>query len=427
MGLMTRAAKKTRAPSTARGLATRERLLAAAQEVFAEGSYHEASVSAICRRAGVALGTFYQYFADKEAIFSELVARASMALQVELTRALHAEGDLRAQLDRILTTFFAFIRHHRASYRIFREVEFINKRMHHRFYDGLIALLREFLAERRRRGQVRALDPEVAALALIGVAYFLTLRWLILGPGEVPESARHTAVEFLMSGIDTGHPLASSPQHLGSAPPFSEVTPPSPATRGALSRQRLLQAARACFSRKGFYATSIAEITRRAGVSLGAFYLYFSSKTEILDELVRDLNAQLRRNARAAIAGLTDRREIEREGFRAFFRFIRQNREAYRIVREAEFVSPSVARWYFERLAHGYVRGLQEGMRRGEIRPLDAEALAYCLMGIGHFVGLRWVVWSKRSSLPKHVLQHVMDLILHGLKAHSLQEEGSPS
>jgi len=416
---MTRAAKKTRAPSTARGLATRERLLAAAQEVFAEGSYHEVSVSAICRRAGVALGTFYQYFADKEAIFSELVARTSMALQMELTYALRSDGDLREQLDRLLTTFFAFIRHHRASYRIFREVEFINKRMHHRFYDGLIALVREFLSEQQRRGQVRALDREVAAVALIGVAYFLALRWLILGPGEVPESARRTAVEFLLHGIDSGRSLTPSSPRPPAVAPSEAAASTAPLTRGELSRRKLLQAAKACFSRKGFYATSIAEITRRAGVSLGAFYLYFSSKTEILDELVRDLNAQLRRNARAAIAGLTDRREIEREGFRAFFRFIRQNREAYRIVREAEFASPTVARWYFERLAQGYVRGLQEGMRQGEIRPLDPEALAYSLMGIGHFLGLRWVVWAPRPSLPKRIFDHALDLILHGLKGRA--------
>ncbi|MCS6817125.1 MAG: TetR/AcrR family transcriptional regulator [Blastocatellia bacterium] len=409
-------AKKTRAPSTARGLATRERLLAAAQEVFAEGGYHRASVSAICRRAGVALGTFYQYFADKEAIFSELVARASMALQVDLTHALRSEGDLRAHLDRILTTFFAFIRHHRASYRIFREIEFVNKQMHHQFYDGLIALVREFLSEQRRQGQIRALDPEVAAVALIGVAYFLTLRWLILGPGEVPESVRHTAIEFLLHGMDTGRPITTPPQRATVAAALGEGAPSPAPTRGELSRRKLLQAAKACFSRKGFYATSIAEITRRAGVSLGAFYLYFSSKTQILDELVRDLNAQLRRNARAAIAGLTDRREIEREGFRAFFQFIHRNREAYRIVREAEFVSPPTARWYFERLAQGYVRGLQEGMRRGEIRPLDAETLAYSLMGIGHFLGLRWVVWSSRPSLPKRVFDHALDMILRGLK-----------
>lgn len=412
--MTTRVAKKTRAPSTARGLATRERLLAAAQEVFAEGSYHDSSVSAICRRAGVALGTFYQYFTDKEAIFSELVARASMILQMELTSTLRSEGDLHTHLDRILTTFFTFIRHNRASYRIFREVEFVNKRMHHRFYDGLIALLREFLIEQRRRGQVRALDPEVAAVALIGVAYFLTLRWLILVPGDVPDSVRHTAIEFLMYGIDSGRPL--SPPQRSVAVPTREVATMQAPTRGELSRRKLLQAAKTCFSRKGFYATSIAEITRRAGVSLGAFYLYFSSKTEILDELVRDLNTQLRRNARAAIAGLTDRREIEREGFRAFFDFIRQNREAYRIVREAEFVSPSVARWYFERLAQGYIRGLREGMRRGEIRPLDAETLAYSLMGIGHFLGLRWVAWSKQAAMPKHVFDQAIDLILHGLK-----------
>jgi len=415
MKAMPRVAKKTRTPSTARGLATRERLLAAAQEVFAEGSYHEASVSAICRRAGVALGTFYQYFPDKEAIFSELVARTSTALQMELAHVLRSADDLRARLDRILATFFAFIRHHRASYRIFREVEFVNKRMHDRFYDGLLALLRDVVSEHRRRGHIRALDPEVAAVAVIGVAYFLALRWLILGPGEVPDSVRHTAVEFLMRGLDSGRPPVPPSQRPTPTSP-SAIAPPPPATRGELSRRRLLHAAKTCFSRKGFYATSIAEITRRAGVSLVAFYLYFSSKTEILDELVRDLNAQLRRNARAAIANLTDRREIERQGFRAFFHFIRRNREAYRIVREAEFVSPSVARWYFERLAQGYVRGLQEGMRRGEIRSLDAETLAYCLMGIGHFVGLRWVVWSSRPSLPKRTFEHVVDLILHGLK-----------
>jgi AcrR family transcriptional regulator len=326
------------------------------------------------------------------------------------------DEDLEARLLRGLSVFISFIRQNRALYQIFREIEFVNKRAHTQFYDRLTKLFAEFFAEAHRRGELRRVDGEVAAVAVIGMVHFLVLQWLILGPGDVPPEALQGSVDLILYGIDTGRPLRSR----SSGPPAPSPRPAAvnelPLTRGQASRRKLLEAAEACFSRQGFYATSVADITGRAGVSLGTFYLYFPSKTEILAELVRDINARLRRNARAAIAGLQDRREIEREGFRAFFRFVSQNMEAYRIVREAEFVDPAIARWYFERLAQGYVKGLRAGMRRREIRPTDAETLAYCLMGIGHFLGLRWAAWSKQSSLPKRVFDHAIDLILHGLK-----------
>jgi AcrR family transcriptional regulator len=414
---MRRRLRKTRTPTTPRGWMTKRRLLAVAQRVFEKGNFYETSVSEICRRAGVALGTFYQYFEDKEAIFSELAAHLSHRMQAELKSALSEEGDLPTRLDRTLEVFFRFVRRHRAFYQIFREAEFVNPRVHHRFYDGVIALLSrsfaEALSDSSRTSRSRSpLDLEIAAVAVIGIAHFLTLRWIILDHTDVPPEARQTALDLLLHGIEGDRPSLPSPIRPRPSPPRDHTT--TECSRGERSRRRLVEAARWCFGRRGFYATSIADITRRAGLSLGTFYLYFSSKTEILDELVRDLNTQLRRNVRAAIAGLHDRRAIEREGFRAFFRFIRQNREAYRIVREAEFVNPSIARWYFERLAQGYRRGLQEGMARRDIRSLDPETLAYCLMGIGHFFGLRWVVRS--GSMPKRVFDRLMDLILHGLK-----------
>ena len=50
-----------------------ERLLRAAVDVFGERGYHAARVSDIVGRAGVAQGTFYLYFENKEAIFLRLV------------------------------------------------------------------------------------------------------------------------------------------------------------------------------------------------------------------------------------------------------------------------------------------------------------------------------------------------------------------
>ena len=60
-------------PSTARGRATRQRILRAAEQCFGEHGYAEASVAEIVRRSGVAQGSFYNYFESKAAIFAELI------------------------------------------------------------------------------------------------------------------------------------------------------------------------------------------------------------------------------------------------------------------------------------------------------------------------------------------------------------------
>lgn len=60
-------------PRTARGAETKRRIFAAAEEVFSEQGYLQASVSRITERAGVGQGTFYLYFASKLDLFEALV------------------------------------------------------------------------------------------------------------------------------------------------------------------------------------------------------------------------------------------------------------------------------------------------------------------------------------------------------------------
>ncbi len=53
-----------------RGLATRERLLAAAREVFAARGYHATTTALLADRTGIAEGTIYRHFAGKDAVYS---------------------------------------------------------------------------------------------------------------------------------------------------------------------------------------------------------------------------------------------------------------------------------------------------------------------------------------------------------------------
>jgi AcrR family transcriptional regulator len=76
------------APRQARSRATVERILGAATEVLGERGYAAASTNAIAARAGVSPGTLYQYFADKDAIVSELTGRLIANFETALTPAL---------------------------------------------------------------------------------------------------------------------------------------------------------------------------------------------------------------------------------------------------------------------------------------------------------------------------------------------------
>ena len=74
-------------PGTERGRLTRERILAAAEEVFGQMGYEPASITAITQTAGVAQGTFYVYFPSKHAIFVELIKDFGVRVRAAIGRA----------------------------------------------------------------------------------------------------------------------------------------------------------------------------------------------------------------------------------------------------------------------------------------------------------------------------------------------------
>src|SRR5437764_10333023 len=63
----------------------------------------------------------------------------------------------------------------------------------------------------------------------------------------------------------------------------------------ARRREEILEAAKACFAREGFHATSMRDVYRECGLSPGAVYNHFASK----DEIVRSLGEERLRGAQA--------------------------------------------------------------------------------------------------------------------------------
>lgn len=84
-------------PTSRRREATRQKLLDAAAQVFAEEGLDAASVEEICERAGFTRGAFYSNFESKDELFLELagrVARARVEAVRERVALLETDGDL---------------------------------------------------------------------------------------------------------------------------------------------------------------------------------------------------------------------------------------------------------------------------------------------------------------------------------------------
>ena len=90
------------------------------------------------------------------------------------------------------------------------------------------------------------------------------------------------------------------------------------AARSARTRGALLQAARELFAEKGFAATGREEIAERAGVTRGALYHHFASKTELAAAVVEQLEGELVELVVAAALEGTGVRDQLHRGCRAY-------------------------------------------------------------------------------------------------------------
>src|SRR5439155_4988425 len=155
------------------------------------------------------------------------------------------------------------------------------------------------------------------------------------------------------------------------------------------------------FGKRGYHGASVVEITKQARVGLGTFYLYFPGKIDIYRHLLRARQQEFIEAARRAYEDPADQRGVVEGAFRAFFEWIARNPAVLRLLREAEFVDPTLLAELYQIPAADFRARLSKAMEHGYIKSTDPEVLAWCLMGMAEFVTLRWIVWPGSSEIDQ--------------------------
>ena len=187
-------------PRTERGRRTLRRLLDAAAQEFSEKGFHEASISAITTRAGVALGSFYTYFDSKDAIFRALVSDMSEAVKQASRAAIDPAAPALMIERQALIGFLRFASEHKEVYRIIDEAEFVNPASYRSHYETIGQRIADRLARGGDRGDLRDGLGEVEAWAIMGMNVFLGLRYAIwAGEGDTDKTDVATRANALLA------------------------------------------------------------------------------------------------------------------------------------------------------------------------------------------------------------------------------------
>lgn len=168
--------------------ATRQRLLDAAEEIFAEKGYHGTVVDDIIHASDSSKGGFYFHFPNKQAIFLALIDKLAPRLSVAIDHAIASETDPVAQLDAALRTVLeTFARHRKLSKILLIEAVGLG----HGFDEKLMrtrarfaGMIQDHLDRAIAAGAIAPQDTSLVSWAWFGAINELVVRWLTTGEPE---------------------------------------------------------------------------------------------------------------------------------------------------------------------------------------------------------------------------------------------------
>jgi AcrR family transcriptional regulator len=182
----------------------RAALLKAARTVFAEIGYNAAGVRDIVRGTDLASGTFYNYFKDKQEIFSAVIAEMSAEL---LERQRHGEGRSTARtaeefLRRHCSVYFHFVAEDPEILAFGRNnVTPIRNLINTPDLQTLAIAFREDVENAIARGALPKVALDYLMAAISGVVFEVSVVMTMRDPVD-PDGATEFATRLLLGGLD---------------------------------------------------------------------------------------------------------------------------------------------------------------------------------------------------------------------------------
>jgi len=184
-------------------------------------------------------------------------------------------------------------------------------------------------------------------------------------------------------------------------------------------RYRIMKAAAKVFARKGFHRAKMEEIAQEAEVGKGTVYEYFSSKQQLFIEMFQVGRDYYLDTLVKKVAGEDGLKNKLKKVAYLHLKFFSEHTDVARVMMQ-EFLQLG-AEMYGEVLQTQkreieVLQGLiEEGVRSGYFRVLDAKIAAYAFYGSIHAIGSLMIFRGEKPDLEK-LSGEIVDVFLQGIK-----------
>jgi AcrR family transcriptional regulator len=191
---------------------------------------------------------------------------------------------------------------------------------------------------------------------------------------------------------------------------------------GKESKKRIIDAAIAVFSAKGYAKANIREIAKSAGISVGGVYLYFKNKEELYKNLVNDWRRDIGSKSETTVASAESASEALSNFLKMHLENALKHREFILLhIREHGLAFGAREKKKFFRAQQDLVAQIiQRGIASGEFRKCNPENTATMIMG-----SLRGILLSVALDDNVHVTPEMLkEFMFRGL-LHVRQKEAA--
>lgn len=186
--------------------------------------------------------------------------------------------------------------------------------------------------------------------------------------------------------------------------------------RSRETRDKLINAAKEIFVERGYEGATTREISERADLGAGTFYVHFRDKRDIYDALVRRANREMHRKWLEARRPEMSVEEQVVAALRVSFEYFRKNAGLARLIL---IEGPPVDAEYTMRLHSGIGAELhailKDAIESGRLSEIEPAVLATVIVGISVVMG-RWLLSPQPPENSEEVEEEIIRFCLRGMR-----------
>lgn len=192
--------------------------------------------------------------------------------------------------------------------------------------------------------------------------------------------------------------------------------------RKELTRQKILDAARAVLAKKGYGGTRIADVVKKSKLARGTFYLHFQSVEQVLNALLQEIFIDIQRYLTDMQVEALDHKNFKTalgDLAKSLLGLFEQRREIVIMLLTTPNAEPRMRAqtiWFQELMQASIKVLLDRGIASGRLRKHDSELMSFLVAGGLREILSQWLLFGRYEGHMARKVDETIALYMNGVE-----------